>query len=186
MKMTIRMFFCSVLLFSAGTVFAAGQQQTPASTRNARYFESLTANLIQEVRRVQDDNAELSIQVAELQRKLREVTARNEEMAQEMQKMRRQFAVESEAREAQMREIAEQLRKLASAPPPPPPPPPVTKKESAPPRDSGRYEIFEVPRGGTLSAIASAFNVSVQDIMKANNLKNDRLAVGQKLKIPIK
>lgn len=184
MKMTIRMFFCSVLLFSAGTVFAAGQQQTPASTRNARYFESLTANLIQEVRRVQDDNAELSIQVAELQRKLREVTARNEEMAQEMQKMRRQFAVESEAREAQMREIAEQLRKLASAPPPPPPP--VTKKESAPPRDSGRYEIFEVPRGGTLSAIASAFNVSVQDIMKANNLKNDRLAVGQKLKIPIK
>jgi LysM repeat protein len=45
------------------------------------------------------------------------------------------------------------------------------------------YE-HEVKAGETLSAIASAYGVSVNTIMKANNLKDSKLRSGQKLFIP--
>ena len=48
------------------------------------------------------------------------------------------------------------------------------------------YDIYEVQKGATLSVIAKAYEVSVQDIKKANNLKSDVLQIGQKLKIPRK
>ncbi len=49
--------------------------------------------------------------------------------------------------------------------------------------DVGSYHI--VKKGETLSEIASKYNVSIEDIMAANNIENpDRLRVGQKLFIP--
>ena len=101
-------------------------------------------------------------------------------MEQELQRLKRQTAAEAEAREAQMRELSKQIKKLASLPPPTPVSNP---KEKAPNQE---YEIFEVPKGATLSAIAKAYNVSIQSIKRANNMKDNNLRIGQKLKIPVK
>jgi len=47
----------------------------------------------------------------------------------------------------------------------------------------GKNLIYVVKRGDSLYRIANAFNTSVQNIKIRNNLKNDRLSVGQKLVI---
>ena len=48
------------------------------------------------------------------------------------------------------------------------------------------YDIYEVQRGATLSVIAIAYGVTMDDIKKANNLKGDALQPGQRLIIPKK
>ncbi len=50
----------------------------------------------------------------------------------------------------------------------------------------GAQGEYTVVRGDTLSAIAAAFGVEVEDIKKANNLKSDLIREGQKLVIPKK
>jgi LysM repeat protein len=47
-------------------------------------------------------------------------------------------------------------------------------------------EAYVVKSGDTLSRIASEHHVSVRSIRTANNLRSDRIVVGQKLKIPVK
>lgn len=46
--------------------------------------------------------------------------------------------------------------------------------------------IYTVVKGDSLYAIANRYNVSVQDIINANNLKTTALSIGQKLIIPTK
>ena len=46
---------------------------------------------------------------------------------------------------------------------------------------SGKY--YTVRRGDTLSKIASKHGISVATLKKRNGLKNDKIRVGQKLKI---
>jgi hypothetical protein len=48
------------------------------------------------------------------------------------------------------------------------------------------YDVYEVQRGATLSAIAKAYDVTVDDIRKANNLNGGMLQPGQRLIIPKK
>lgn len=64
---------------------------------------------------------------------------------------------------------------------------PAPRPSSTPTRRTGSQEGYEhvVEAGQTLSAIASAYNVSAKSIIDANNLaKPDQLYVGQKLFIP--
>ncbi|NOY79595.1 MAG: LysM peptidoglycan-binding domain-containing protein [Kiritimatiellaeota bacterium] len=51
---------------------------------------------------------------------------------------------------------------------------------------AGAQGEYTVVRGDTLSAIAAAFGVAVEDIKKANKLKSDLIREGQKLMIPKK
>ncbi|MCO5068376.1 MAG: LysM peptidoglycan-binding domain-containing protein [Kiritimatiellae bacterium] len=89
------------------------------------------------------------------------------------------------ARERDRREIIDSLSSkltaaVASRPAPRPTSPPPTRR-------GGTQEGYEhvVESGQTLSAIASAYNVSAKSIIDANNLtKPDQLHVGQKLFIP--
>lgn len=62
----------------------------------------------------------------------------------------------------------------------PPPPPPQPKQPSA-----GPHREYEVQSGDTLSLIAAAFKTTVPKIKEMNNLKNDNIRVGQKLKLPL-
>ena len=54
-----------------------------------------------------------------------------------------------------------------------------------PPAYTGSYKEIEVKRGDTLSMIATAVGVPVSTLRQINNLKNDTIFVGQKLKIPV-
>ena len=63
---------------------------------------------------------------------------------------------------------------------------------SEPDSDTEDYEIYVVQRGATLSVIAKAYSealgkeITVQDIMDANNMAGHALTPGQELKIPKK
>ena len=48
------------------------------------------------------------------------------------------------------------------------------------------YDVYEVQKRATLSVIAMAYGVTVDDIKKANDLKGDVLQAGQTLIIPKK
>jgi LysM repeat protein len=50
--------------------------------------------------------------------------------------------------------------------------------------DSDNPHIYKVQPGDSLERIARAKKVSVQSLRDANQLNNDRIIVGQKLKIP--
>ncbi len=155
-----------------------GLSAQQAKSGNIRYVEELTAVLNQNVRTVQDENARLEIKITELEQKLSQLTKKEQENAELIQSLKRQLTAESAARETQMNEILKQIKALASMPAPVPVTPPKERKQV--------YEEYTVTAGATLSVIAQAYKVSVQDIKKANNLKSDLLQIGQKLKIPVK
>ena len=63
----------------------------------------------------------------------------------------------------------------------------VVASSTATPAASGSGEQpYTVKSGDTLIRIASVHHVSVRSLRLANNLKTDRITVGQKLKIPMK
>jgi LysM repeat protein len=63
-----------------------------------------------------------------------------------------------------------------------------TKPSSAslPGNMQGKFYEYKVQPGATLIAIAKAYKVTVSEIKQANNLKSDRIRVGQTLYIPKK
>ena len=57
---------------------------------------------------------------------------------------------------------------------------------SASPEQANTDQTYKVQSGDTLIKIASNHHTNVKAIRAANNLKSDRIVVGQKLKIPVK
>ncbi|WPM32021.1 LysM peptidoglycan-binding domain-containing protein [Hydrogenobacter sp. T-2] len=51
-------------------------------------------------------------------------------------------------------------------------------------RSTEKYAIYEVKRGDTLQRIANSFGVDVKTLKEFNNLKDDRIVEGQKIRIP--
>ena len=187
MKNNFAPLFLGVLISGSFTFGLCAQQRSSAG---ARYAEELTAALSQQVRSVQDENARMELQIAELERKLLAVENENKELVETVRQLKRQAAAESAARDEQIRKLSDQIVKLASLPPPAAVPAASSSRKGTSSSENGssftEYEEYEVVQGATLSAIAAAYKVSVADIKKANNLKSDVLRVGQKLRIPVK
>ncbi len=57
---------------------------------------------------------------------------------------------------------------------------------STSPEQANTDQMYKVQSGDTLIKIASNHHTNVKAIRAANNLKSDRIVVGQKLKIPVK
>lgn len=53
------------------------------------------------------------------------------------------------------------------------------------PPESDEYVTYIVERGDSLYSIANEFDVTVDDIVKYNNLTSTTLSIGQKLLIPV-
>jgi len=64
-------------------------------------------------------------------------------------------------------------------------PPPNTQLAMNLKRSPTKQVNHVISRGDTLSEIAERYNVSMSDIRSANNLSNDNVRIGQKLRIPI-
>ncbi len=175
-----------MLIVFASAVSA--QQRTEAQ----RYYDELIGNMTQQVKLLQDENASLSTKVSTMERRVNAVTQENQRLKQELDAMRELLRKDSAERTAQMRELfakLEELKKLSvsAAAPQPAPQPRQGKKtsgDSFPPDQ--KYEEYIVQKGAVLSVIAQAYNVSVRDIKRANNLKNDTIYPGQRLLIPVK
>ncbi|GIV22612.1 MAG: LysM peptidoglycan-binding domain-containing protein [Bacteroidia bacterium] len=78
---------------------------------------------------------------------------------------------------------------LPATPTPPPSEPSVPKVSSSPPKSSpisGTYFPYTIQKGDNLTQIAKAFSLSKEELRKANNLKDDNIQAGKKLKIPVK
>lgn len=58
------------------------------------------------------------------------------------------------------------------------------KSESAKPAPEPEYTVYVVQSGDFLSKISKKFNVTIASIKSLNNLKSDKIRVGQKLKLP--
>ena len=162
---------------------AAVQAASAAARSSTRrdivsYVEELAGNTAAQLKSVQDENAELETRVIELERKIASLQETNKQLQNEIAAVKRQSAADADAREAQMKAILTKIDKLAATP--------VTVTVPTPVSTAPEYDIYEVQKGATLSVIAKAYEVTVDDIRKANNLKSDVLQIGQKLKIPRK
>ena len=166
---------------SSGAAHAAATRTASTGTRRdiVSYVEELAGNTAAQLRAVQDENAELETRVIELERRIAALQETNQKLLNEIAAVKRQSAADADAHEAQLKAINSKLDKLASMPPP-------AVTVPTPVSTADDYDIYEVQKGATLSVIAKAYQVTVQDIKKANNLKSDMLQVGQKLKIPRK
>ena len=61
----------------------------------------------------------------------------------------------------------------------------VTKAESKPtPPPEPEYTVYIVQRGDYLAKISKKYNVTINSIKRLNNLKDDNIRIGQKLKLP--
>ena len=58
-------------------------------------------------------------------------------------------------------------------------------QSAPPPAYTGSYKEIEVKKGDSLSIIAAAVGIPVSTLRQINNLKNDTIFIGQKLKIPV-
>jgi len=61
----------------------------------------------------------------------------------------------------------------------------VVKKEVKPlPPPESEYTVYIVQRGDYLAKISKKYNVTINSIKRLNNLKDDNIRIGQKLKLP--
>ncbi|MBR3222408.1 MAG: LysM peptidoglycan-binding domain-containing protein [Kiritimatiellae bacterium] len=67
-----------------------------------------------------------------------------------------------------------------------PPAPPPAPRQPPKPSYTGPCKEYVVEGGDTLSVIAEAFGTTVPKLREMNNLKGDRLSIGQKLLVPKK
>lgn len=85
---------------------------------------------------------------------------------------------------SQREEIVKDLSKKIAALQPPPEKKDLPKSATKTPAYSGPCYEYVVQSGDSLFLIAKAFGTTVQKIKDLNGLKNDRLGIGQKLKVP--
>ncbi len=125
------------------------------------------AEITSRLARLENDNGSRS-EIEDLKAEIAALKANNTELRNRMNAMRDEI----------IRDLTGKISRMQKDLTPPPPPP--THRESA-----GPHREYEVQSGDTLSLIAAAFKTTVPKIKEMNNLKNDNIRVGQKLKLPL-
>ena len=148
--------------------------------------------LLNRIETMGQENMAKDAQIAELQKMLTlqetRIQAFEKDMMVRLEQLRKALEGEQTARrkdmDAAIGAMATEISKLDKAAaaaaaarnqPVPPPPPAYT----------GSYKEIVVQGGDTLSMIATTVGVPVSTLRQLNNLKSDRIFVGQKLKIPV-
>ncbi len=165
--------------------FAANQpaRETSMSVRGSRELAALRADLdalLEEQKRLtariiglEQDNLRKDEQIKELQSLMAEMDKRSAEVDKNwqarMSKLSETMDKEREARRRELDVITSEIdRKNAQVQPPP----------------SVEMKEIVVVSGDTLSSIAKSLKISVAELKRINNLKDDRIYIGQKLKFP--
>ncbi|MBP5674326.1 MAG: LysM peptidoglycan-binding domain-containing protein [Lentisphaeria bacterium] len=147
--------------------------------------------LLNRIEAMGQENMAKDAQITELQKMLTmqetRIQAFEREMMGRLEQLRKALEGEQIARrkdlESAIGAMATEISKLdraaaaaAAARNQPPPPPPAY---------TGSYKEIVVQAGDTLSMIATTVGVPISTLRQLNNLKSDRIFVGQKLKIPV-
>ncbi len=163
--------------------FAANQPARETSVRGSRELAALRADLdalLEEQKRLtariiglEQDNLRKDEQIKELQSLMAEMDKRSAEVDKNwqarMSKLSETMDKEREARRRELDVITSEIdRKNAQVQPPP----------------SVEMKEIVVVAGDTLSSIAKSLKISVAELKRINNLKDDRIYIGQKLKFP--
>ena len=147
--------------------------------------------LLNRIEAMGQENMAKDAQITELQKMLTmqetRIQAFEREMMGRLEQLRKALEGEQIARrkdlESAIGAMATEISKLdraaaaaAAARNQPPPPPPAY---------TGSYKEIVVQAGDTLSMIATTVGVPISTLRQLNNLKSDKIFVGQKLKIPV-
>ena len=171
------------------------------SAQNVDVYIRETARLRADVAGLREENAKLVGRLQENQaliqelgkavRRLSERAATQEtgdsgaDLKRQLKALADALATERAAREKadqeMIRTLTEELRRVISRPPTTGGTTPGTTGGTT---DVGSQGTYTVVRGDTLGAIAQAFNISVKQLKKANELADDLIREGQTLVIP--
>lgn len=172
-------------------VLAAGFLSMPGRADDNREFQDYIIREInkqrvaytEDMRTLREQNAALSSEVTalsellqDMRRRCGELENRISELERENENVRRQQTETVDKIKsfiATERQSIEERRRPES--------PDAGDKPAAP---AASYRLYTVVAGDTLGAIAQAFGVSLSVIKQMNELDNDKIYVGQKLKIP--
>lgn len=128
------------------------------------------ADISARLARLENDNGSKS-EVEDLKAEIAALKASNAELRNRISSMQEEI----------VRDLTGKIAKMQKDLTPPAPPPPKQHRQPA----VGPHREYEVQSGDTLSLIAAAFKTTVPKIKEMNNLKNDNIRVGQKLKLPM-
>ncbi|WET05980.1 LysM peptidoglycan-binding domain-containing protein [Lentisphaerota bacterium ZTH] len=170
------------------------QEVINSNRETVRTIEQRNAETQRQMAGLQDNYAVVVDKLNSLQRQINYVYKQNQEQAEQISTLQQALAQEQQQRQAAMNKVintvAEQTSQAMSKAARP-----AAQKaastaspagEGQGPVGSGEFYKYKVQPGATLSAIARAYKVSVDDIQRANRLKSSMIRVGQVLYIPKK
>jgi chromosome segregation ATPase len=152
-----------------------------AERLNEEQFNKLAMKLTQ----LQESQNETNARMTQLQNYISTMNRQNASLQSQINALKHDLNAESSARQESINKMADQMAKefgkavnsMRSS---------SRSSRSGGPATSGKFYEYTVQSGATLSAIAKAYKVSVEDIKRANNMNNNMIRVGQKLYIPKK
>ena len=161
-------------------------QLLKARTREAaKLNEGQARKISARVSALQEDYSEISGKTKSLRNDISALNGQNVKLQNAIAALKRELNQEKIARRESINKMADHLAsETASAI--------NSMRRSAPapsgdgPRGKGKFYVYTVQPGATLSAIAKAYKVSVADIKNSNGLKGNIIRAGQKLYIPKK
>ncbi len=174
------------LLTACETLDNSRSRQFAGSNQDIIELRNELAVLNRKIADVRNNNLRVAKNLSSLQSQINYVNEHNQQQNKAISALRQTMKQERAERQAALNRIietvaeqtaetvnsiAEQSQKTASTPAP---------------AAGGAYYKHKVAPGGTLSAIARAYKVSVKDIKQANHIKGDMIRVGQILHIPKK
>ena len=131
---------------------------------------------------LQNSNTEIVKTVNDINQKLANLEQRNTALERNISVLQQQLAAEKQERQTTINKMIDQVsREVSKASTPAP-----SSGAASSPVGSGEFYAHKVEAGTTLSTIAKAYGVTVQEIMTANRMKDASLRVGQTLYVPKK
>jgi len=131
---------------------------------------------------LQNSNAEIVKTVNDYNQKIANLEQRNAALEKNIANLQQQLATEKQERQTTISKMIDQVSKEVSKASVQQP----AASSGSGPVGSGEFFEHKVESGTTLSTIAKAYGVTVQEIMTANRMKDSSLRVGQTLYIPKK
>jgi len=185
----VRAFSALLLCLCLSGACAAHAQDSPSAEEDAREERLKILRAADQMEMLQRNSEAANAKVTKLEATVEKLEQNNKQLTAQVKALQEAMLSLKETQAKQQKTLLEEVRKLLGNKTSPPASAGTTKETPEEKKD-GKWYVHVVEQGQTLSAIAQAYRdngveVSVEDIRKANDIKQDNLIrVGQKLYIP--